>query len=80
MATVSSDESAVGLATVWTSRSFTVPVDASRSATARSISVPVEKAMPVLVKHPIQDANDTQMSEKADAIVDEVIAALTDRG
>ncbi len=30
----------------------------------------------VFVKHPIQDANDAQMCEKADAIVDEVIAAL----
>ena len=30
----------------------------------------------VFVKHPIQDANDAQMCEKADAIFDEVIAAL----
>ena len=31
----------------------------------------------ILVRHPIQDANDAQMSEKADAIVDQVIAALS---
>ena len=31
----------------------------------------------VFVQHPIQDANDQQMSEKADAVVEEVIAALT---
>ena len=30
----------------------------------------------VFVQHPIQDANDQQMSEKADAVVEEVIAAL----
>ena len=29
------------------------------------------------MQHPIQDANDQQMSEKADAVVEEVIAALT---
>lgn len=31
----------------------------------------------VFVQHPIQDANPAQMCEKADAIVDEVIAALS---
>ncbi len=31
----------------------------------------------VFVEHPIQDANDQQMQVKADAIVTEVIAALT---
>ena len=31
----------------------------------------------ILVPHPIQDANDAEMSAKADAIVDEVIAALS---
>ena len=31
----------------------------------------------VLVPHPIQDADDAQMCEKADAIVAEVIAALS---
>ena len=31
----------------------------------------------VFVQHPIQDANDEQMREKADAIIDQVIKALT---
>ena len=31
----------------------------------------------VLVQHPIQDASPAQMSEKADPIVDDVIAALS---
>lgn len=33
----------------------------------------------VFVPHPIQDANDDEMRAKADAIVDQVIAALTAR-
>ena len=32
----------------------------------------------VFVPHPIQDATDDEMRAKADAIVDEVIAALVD--
>ncbi|MFT4676283.1 MAG: hypothetical protein ACJAX5_002956 [Patiriisocius sp.] len=31
----------------------------------------------VFVQHPIQDANDEQMRDKADAIIDQVIKALT---
>jgi hypothetical protein len=31
----------------------------------------------VFVRHPIQDANDEQMRDKADAIIDQVIKALT---
>ncbi len=31
----------------------------------------------VLVEHPIQDATDDEMRAKADAVVDQVIAALT---
>ena len=31
----------------------------------------------VFVQHPIQDATDEQMREKADAIIDQVIKALT---
>lgn len=34
----------------------------------------------LLVPHPIQDATGDQLREKADAIVDEVIAALSDKG
>ena len=32
----------------------------------------------IFVPHPIQDANDDEMRAKADAIVDQVIAALLD--
>ncbi len=32
----------------------------------------------IFVPHPIQDATDDEMREKADAIIDEVIAALVD--
>jgi hypothetical protein len=31
----------------------------------------------VFVAHPIQDATDDEMREKADAVVDQVIAALS---
>ena len=34
----------------------------------------------LLVPHPIQDATSDQIREKADAIVDEVIAALSNKG
>ena len=36
----------------------------------------MQDAKRVFVAHPIQDAADQQMTSKADAIVDEVIAAL----
>jgi hypothetical protein len=32
----------------------------------------------VFVAHPIQDATDDEMRAKADAIIDQVVAALTD--
>jgi alkanesulfonate monooxygenase SsuD/methylene tetrahydromethanopterin reductase-like flavin-dependent oxidoreductase (luciferase family) len=32
----------------------------------------------VFVAHPIQDATDDEMRAKADAVIDQVIAALTD--
>ena len=31
----------------------------------------------VFVAHPIQDATDAEMQDKADAVIDEVIKALT---
>lgn len=34
----------------------------------------------LLVPHPIQDATGEQIREKADAIIDEVIAALSNKG
>ena len=32
----------------------------------------------VFVAHPIQDANDEEMQAKADAVIDQVVAALAD--
>ncbi len=48
-------------------------VDAAR-VQAEALGLPDVKR--VFVPHPIQDATDEEMVEKADAIVDEVIAAL----
>lgn len=52
-------------------------VDAA-DAQARALGLPTVRR--VFVPHPIQDANDEEMRAKADAIVDEVIAALTTGG
>jgi alkanesulfonate monooxygenase SsuD/methylene tetrahydromethanopterin reductase-like flavin-dependent oxidoreductase (luciferase family) len=49
-------------------------VDAARSQAA-ALGLPEVRR--VFVPHPIQDATDDEMRAKADAIVDEVIAALT---
>ena len=48
-------------------------LDAAR-VQAEALGLPDLKC--VFVPHPIQDATDEEMVEKADAIVDEVIAAL----
>ena len=45
-------------------------------AQAQSLGLPEVRRL--FVPHPIQDANDDEMREKADAIVDDVIAALID--
>tara|TARA_X000000950_G_scaffold258088_1_gene325175 strand:+ start:7878 stop:8096 length:219 start_codon:yes stop_codon:yes gene_type:complete len=47
------------------------------AATAQAEALGMATAKRVFVEHPIQDANDQQMQVKADAIVTEVIAALT---
>ncbi len=43
---------------------------------AKALGMPSARA--VFVEHPIQDATDAQMRDKADAIVDEVLRALTE--
>jgi len=48
-------------------------IDAART---QAEALGMQDAKRVFVAHPIQDADDQQMSSKADAIVDEVIAAL----
>ena len=50
-------------------------VDAAE-AQAESLGLPEVRRL--FVPHPIQDANDEEMREKADAIVEDVIAALID--
>ena len=48
------------------------------AAEAQSASLGLPEVRRVFVPHPIQDATDDEMRAKADAIVDEVIAALVD--
>ncbi|HBF63874.1 MAG TPA: hypothetical protein DDZ32_03530 [Gammaproteobacteria bacterium] len=48
-------------------------IDAART---QAEALGMQDAKRVFVAHPIQDADDQQMTSKADAIVDEVIAAL----
>ena len=47
------------------------------AAKTQADALGMSEAKRVLVQHPIQDAKQSQMCEKADAIVDEVIAALS---
>ena len=47
------------------------------AAETQADALGMSDAKRVLVQHPIQDANPAQMCAKADAIVDEVIAALS---
>jgi|TARA_B100000524_G_scaffold346515_1_gene246815 hypothetical protein len=46
------------------------------AAQTQAEALGMQDAKRVFVAHPIQDADDQQMTSKADAIVDEVIAAL----
>ena len=48
------------------------------AAEAQAVSLGMPAMQRAFVQHPIQDANPAQMCEKADAIVDDVIAALSD--
>ncbi len=48
------------------------------AAEAQSEALGLPDVQRIFVPHPIQDANDDEMRDKADAIVDQVIAALVD--
>ncbi len=48
------------------------------AAEAQSEALGLPEVRRVFVPHPIQDATDEEMRDKADAILDEVIAALVD--
>jgi hypothetical protein len=47
------------------------------AAEAQSKALGLPEAPRIFVPHPIQDATDAEIQAKADAIVDQVIAALT---
>ena len=46
------------------------------AADSQAVALGLRDVRRVYVPHPIQDANDHEMQAKADAIVDELIAAL----
>ena len=50
------------------------------AAKTQATALGMADARYLLVPHPIQDATGDQIREKADAIVDEVIAALSNKG
>jgi Skp family chaperone for outer membrane proteins len=47
------------------------------AAQTQATALGMVDAQRIFVEHPIQDATDDEMRSKADAVVDEVIAALT---
>jgi len=47
------------------------------AAATQAAALGMKDARSVFVNHPIQDATDDEMREKADAAIDEVVAALT---
>jgi hypothetical protein len=48
------------------------------AAQAQADALGLPEARRVFVPHPIQDANDDEMRAKADAVVEQVLAALRD--
>ena len=48
------------------------------AAIAQSEALGLPDVRRIFVPHPIQDATDDEMRAKADAIIDEIIAALVD--
>lgn len=53
------------------------PFEDASAAQAEALGLP--DVWRVFVPHPIQDATDEELWAKADAIVDEIVAALTGR-
>ena len=49
------------------------------AAEKQAAALGLPEARRVFVPHPIQDATDAEMRAKADAIVDQVLAALTNK-
>ena len=48
------------------------------AAATQAAALGMETAQRVFVAHPIQDATDDEMRAKADAVFDEIVAALTE--
>ena len=48
------------------------------AAATQAKALGLDDARCTFVAHPIQDANDDEMRQKADAVIDQVIEALTD--
>jgi hypothetical protein len=55
-------------------------IEFSDAAATQATALGLEDARCVFVAHPIQDATDEQMRDKADAVIDQVLDALTGRG
>ncbi len=49
----------------------------AEAATTQATALGMNGARRVFVAHPIQDATDDEMRDKADAVIDQVIDALT---
>ena len=50
----------------------------AKAAQTQAVALGLPDVRRIFVPHPIQDATDDEMRAKADAIVEEVVAALTD--
>ena len=57
---------------------FIASSEFEEAAAAQAETLGLPEVRRLFVPHPIQDANDEEMREKADAIVEDVIAALVD--
>ena len=57
---------------------FLASEEFAQAAETQAAALGLPEARRLFVPHPIQDATDEEMREKADAIVDDVIAALID--
>lgn len=47
------------------------------AAATQALALGMKDARSVFVNHPIQDATDAEMTGKADAVIDQVVTALT---
>ena len=57
---------------------FLASTEFMEAATAQAQSLGLPEVQRAFVPHPIQDATDDEMRAKADAVIDEALAALID--